>query len=61
MQKIRDIIEYTMGSNPTLEDLRALVKDTEQLTPDTKIKFERHAGQRDSETYNIVVIRGGIA
>lgn len=60
MQKIKDIIEYAMSSNPTLEDLRELVRDTEELSPDTKIKFERHEGQRDSETFSIIVVRGGI-
>ena len=60
MQKIKDIIEYALGSTPTLADLRQVVADTEDLSGALRIKIERHEGQRDSESHSIVVIRGGI-
>lgn len=60
MRKIKDVIEYAFGSNTSLDDIREFVKDTEQLPPDTKITIERHQGQRDAETFVLVVHRGGI-
>jgi len=60
MRKIKDVIEYAFGTNTSLDDIREFVRDTEQLTPDTKVTIERHAGQMDSETYILVVHRGGI-
>lgn len=59
MRKIRDVVEYTLGSAPTLDDLRQIVTDTLDLDPNLRIHIERQQGQRDAETHSIVINRGG--